>query len=312
MATYLVTGGCGFIGSHLCESLIQQGHQVNVIDNLSTGKLENLADSATLIIGDVRDKVLMQKLINEVDGCFHLAAIASVERSNNEWLETHSTNQTATVTILEACAKTERKVPVVYASSAAVYGDNASIPLNESSQVRPLSAYGVDKLACELQAKVAGIIHKIPTMGFRFFNVFGERQDPNSPYSGVISIFSKRIENHQGLVLFGDGSQIRDFVYVKDVVKFLIAGMSKVQCSAPVFNICTGKPCSIKSLAETLFSVVGYDVGLVYRPKRTGDIQVSLGDVSRLTHYFGMKPDYDLGLGLIEMMQPTYKKIVNG
>ncbi|MBJ7538245.1 NAD-dependent epimerase/dehydratase family protein [Marinomonas transparens] len=303
MATYLVTGGCGFIGSHLCESLIEQGHKVMVLDNLSTGKQENLADGATLFIGDIRDQELVKTLMQEVDGCFHLAAIASVERSNKEWLETHTINQSGMVTILDICAHLPKTIPVVYASSAAVYGDNASIPLTENSQVRPLTAYGVDKLACELQARVGGMIHKVPTMGFRFFNVFGERQDPSSPYSGVISIFADRIMQHQDLVLYGDGSQVRDFVYVKDVVKYLILGMKKAKCNAPVFNICTGKPCSIKNLAETLFSVVGYDVALTYKPKRTGDIQISLGDPNKLLRFFGMKPDYDLGIGLMEMLK---------
>ncbi|WCN08093.1 NAD-dependent epimerase/dehydratase family protein [Marinomonas mediterranea] len=301
MANYLVTGGCGFIGSHLCEALLEQGHEVDVLDNLSTGKRENLPSGAKLFVGDIRDTQLLKTLMHGIDGCFHLAAVASVEKSNQQWAETHTVNQTGTVNILECSARLDRKVPVVYASSAAVYGDNASTPLTEHSEQRPLSAYGVDKLSCELQAKVAGMIHKVPTMGFRFFNVFGERQDPSSPYSGVISIFANRVANHESITINGDGSQVRDFVYVKDVVRYLVAGMTKTKCSAPVFNICTGKPCSIKALAETIFTVAGYQVDVSFGPKRKGDIHSSLGDPNNLIRYFGFKPDYDLGLGLLEM-----------
>ncbi len=303
MTTFLVTGGCGFIGSHLCEALIEDNHNVIVLDNLTTGKRENLAHGAELYVGDIRDEELVNDLVDRVDGCFHLAAIASVERSNKEWLETHTVNQSGMVTILDACIRLNKKIPIVYASSAAVYGDNASTPLTEESLTRPLTAYGVDKLSCELQARVAGIIHKVPTMGFRFFNVFGERQDPSSPYSGVISIFAERLTNHQELVLFGDGSQIRDFVYVKDVVKYLRLGMINVQLSAPVFNICTGKPCSIKDLAETLFSVMGYRVDMHYQTKRRGDIHTSLGSPNKLFQFFGTKLDYDLGIGLMRLME---------
>ncbi|TDP01061.1 NAD-dependent epimerase/dehydratase family protein [Marinomonas balearica] len=305
MANYLVTGGCGFIGSHLCEALLEQGHDVDVLDNLSTGKKENLPTGVKLFVGDIRDTKLLKTLMHGIDGCFHLAAIASVEKSNLEWAETHSVNQTGTVNILECSARLDHCVPVVYASSAAVYGDNASTPLKEHSEQRPLSAYGVDKLSCEFQAKVAGVIHKVPTIGFRFFNVFGERQDPSSPYSGVISIFANRVAHHESITINGDGSQVRDFVYVKDVIRYLVAGMGKAKCSAPVFNICTGKPCSIKALAETIFSVSGYQVGISYGPKRQGDIHSSLGDPNNLIRYFGFKPDYDLGLGLLEMNNQT-------
>lgn len=302
MAKYLVTGGCGFIGSHLCDALIEQGHDVLVLDNLSTGKTSNLHPQAQLFVGDINNLGLLNMLMAQVNGCFHLAAVASVVRSNEAWGETHSINQGGTVNIFESSAQLSLPVPVVYASSAAVYGDNATMPLTEESKVHPLTAYGVDKLACELQAQVAGRIHKVPTLGFRFFNVFGERQDPNSPYSGVISIFTDRIKHHQGITIFGDGSQIRDFVYVKDVVTYLIKGMEQVSVRAPVFNVCTGRPSSIKGLAQTLFSIVGYEVDITFSGKKAGDIQVSLGDPQQLIRQFNQRARYDLGSGLMEMI----------
>ncbi|OPX55075.1 UDP-glucose 4-epimerase [Oceanospirillum multiglobuliferum] len=306
MAKYLVTGGCGFIGSHLCDALIHQGHDVLVLDNLSTGKLENLNPSAQLYVGDINDKMLTKMLMSQVVGCFHLAAIASVVRSNEAWGETHMTNQSGTINLFETSAGLVKPVPVIYASSAAVYGDNAAMPLTERSVVRPLTAYGVDKLACELQAQVAGRIHKVPTLGFRFFNVFGPRQDPSSPYSGVISIFSNRVAQHQNITIYGDGSQIRDFVYVQDVVRFLLLGMQQADIKAPVFNICTGKASSIKGLAQTLFSILGYEVEIIYAAKKAGDIQHSLGDPSRLVQQFQSCAEYDLGQGLLEMLQSSH------
>lgn len=304
MAKYLVTGGCGFIGSHLCDLLIDNGHEVVVLDNLSTGKTSNLNEKAQLFVGDINDKSLVNMLMEQVDGCFHLAAVASVVRSNEAWAETHATNQSGTIIIMEAASQRPKKVPVVYASSAAVYGDNAAMPLNEKSQVRPLTAYGVDKLGCELQAQVAGRIHNVPTMGFRFFNVFGERQDASSPYSGVISIFADRIQQKKGITIYGDGSQIRDFVYVKDVIQYLLLGMRHVSVRAPVFNVCTGRSSSIKGLANTLFSIMGYDVEITYAAKKAGDIQVSLGDPEALVHQFNYQPQHDLCSGLMDMLYP--------
>lgn len=302
MAKYLVTGGCGFIGSHLCDALINEGHEVIVLDNLSTGKIDNLNPKAQLHVGDINDKGLTHALMSQVAGCFHLAAIASVVRSNEAWSETHATNQSGTVNLFETSAGLEHPIPVVYASSAAVYGDNAAMPLTERSVVRPLTAYGVDKLACELQAQVAGRIHRVPTLGFRFFNVFGPRQDPSSPYSGVISIFTDKVAQHQAITIYGDGSQIRDFVYVKDVVRFLLLGMQQASVNAPVLNICTGRSSSIKGLAQTVFSIVGYEVEIVYAAKKAGDIQHSLGDPSRLIEQFQTRAQYDLAQGLFEML----------
>ena len=195
MALYLITGGCGFIGSHLAEDLLAQGHSVRVIDNLSTGKISNLPASRVptdceLVIGDITDKARLEQCFDGVDYCFHLAAIASVQLSNEDWAGTHQVNLTGSINVFDAARM--RQVPVVYASSAAVYGDNAESPLTESAVLRPLTAYGADKLGSELHARVASFVHSVPTTGLRFFNVYGPRQDSSSPYSGVISIFAEK------------------------------------------------------------------------------------------------------------------------
>ena len=196
MSRYLVTGGAGFIGSHLCDALIARGDSVRVLDDLSTGHRANLPAGCRIDRGRHRrsgDGVCGRP--KAIDGCFHLAAIASVERGIKDWLGTHRANLTGAITIFDAIRRHGTKVPVVYASSAAVYGDCQTIPIQETAERRPLSAYGADKYGCELHAITATHVHGIPTVGLRFFNIYGPRQDPKSPYSGVISIFCERIRN---------------------------------------------------------------------------------------------------------------------
>ena len=280
MATYLITGGCGFIGSHLAETLLAQGHKIRIIDNLSTGKLDNLPASSLpaqcdIVIGDVSQKNILSQCFEGVDYCFHLAAIASVQLSNEDWAGTHQVNQTGSINVFDAAR--ENRVPVVYASSAAVYGDNAETPLKESAVLRPLTAYGADKLGTELHARVASFVHSVPTTGLRFFNVYGPRQDSSSPYSGVISIFAEKIARQEPLSIYGGGEQVRDFIYVKDVVNFLLAAMDNISTTPRVFNVCTGRSTTINQLAKTIMSVSGKRVGMHYLPSRKGDIRVSVG-----------------------------------
>src|SRR5580658_5449763 len=212
--TYLVTGGAGFIGSHLCDALVADGHAVRVLDDLSTGKRANLPAGAELIEGDIADPAAVRQAVAGVDACFHLAAIASVARGVDDWLGTHRANLTGTITLFDELRRQPRPVPVVYASSAAIYGDCADLPIKESATKHPLSAYGADKYGCELHARVASHVHGVPTVGLRFFNVYGPRQDPRSPYSGVISIFCERLAAGRSVTVDGDGLQSRDFVYV--------------------------------------------------------------------------------------------------
>ena len=276
MSLWLVTGGCGFIGSHLCAALVAAGQRVRVLDNLSTGRRENLVPGARLMVGDVGDPALLERAMDGVAGCFHLAAIASVERGVREWRETHRVNLSAFVALLDA-SRAVGGIPVVYASSAAVYGSNDALPLAETADTRPLSGYGADKLGCELEARVAGTVHGIPTLGLRFFNVYGARQDPASPYSGVISIFADRLLRGDPLTVFGDGLQTRDFVHVSAVVAALRAGMARADTAAPVFNVCTGRSTTVLELARTLAEACHTVPVIRHAAGRAGEVRHSLG-----------------------------------
>lgn len=306
MATYLVTGGCGFIGSHLAVALRAQGNRVRVLDDLSTGSTANLAPGATLLRGDVADPATVRDAMAGVDGCFHLAAIASVERGVQDWFATHRTNLSGTVAVLEAARPSGppggRGVPVVYASSAAVYGDHAVLPLDEDMPTRPLSAYGADKLGCEQHARVAGVVHSIPTMGLRFFNVFGPRQDPRSPYSGVISIFCDRLARGEPVEVFGDGGQTRDFICVTDVVAALLAAMRSATPTAPVVNVCTGRPTSVRDLAGVVARLCRTSCEVRLQPARRGDIRHSRGSPVRAQAMLNLQPPIELEQGLAEVV----------
>lgn len=295
MALYLVTGGAGFIGSHLVDALLSDGHNVRIIDNFSTGKLDNIDPRAEVIAGDVSDDTILRRAFSDIVGVFHLAAIASVQRANLAWVSTHRANLTTTIQVFDAAK--EKRIPVVYASSAAVYGDCASDPLSEDALVAPISAYGADKLGCELHARVAGIVHGIPTVGFRLFNVFGPRQDSASPYSGVISIFCAAAQRGEALRVFGDGSQERDFIYVADVVAALRLGMTITSSQAPVFNLGTGRPVKILELANTIRSLTGSSAEPIFCNRRLGDIHRSKADIRRIVS-LGWTPRTGLEAGV--------------
>jgi UDP-glucose 4-epimerase len=302
MPTYLVTGGAGFIGSHLCDALVHRGDTVRVLDDLSTGSRDNLPRGVPLIEADVADPDAMRAAIDGVDGAFHLAAIASVARGVTDWLGTHRANLTGTITLFDAIRRRGVHVPVVYASSAAVYGDCATVPINEDAERRPLSAYGADKYACELHARVASHVHGIPATGLRFFNVYGPRQDPRSPYSGVISIFCERIIRGAPIDIFGDGGQTRDFVFVADVVAALVAAMGSALPGAPVFNVCTGTPTSVLELARTIATLAGTAPELRHLAPRAGEIRYSTGTPDRARTAFGLGEPVPLRLGLREVL----------
>ncbi|MBU8536733.1 NAD-dependent epimerase/dehydratase family protein [Falsiroseomonas tokyonensis] len=300
MALLLVTGGCGFIGSHLTAALLARGDRVRVLDDLSTGSRANLAPGATLVVGKVEDPETVRAAMEGVDGCFHLAAIASVARCTEAWLETHRVNLSATIAVLDAAraAFGRAAIPVAYASSAAIYGMPEFCPLDEDAPARPLSAYGADKLGCELHARVAGQVHGVPTIGLRFFNVYGPRQDPRSPYSGVISIFCERLNRGLPLAIHGDGRQTRDFVFVADVVAALLAALPMAETGAPVFNVCTGQPSSLLDLSAAIGRACGQEPRLEHQPARLGDIRHSVGSVLRARQALGLKPPVPLEEGL--------------
>ena len=298
MSTFLVTGGAGFIGSHLCDALVARGDCVRVLDNLSTGHRSNLPACVPLIEGDVADPAVVCQALDGADGCFHLAAIASVEKGVTDWLGTHRANITGAITVFDAIRRQGSRIPVVYASSAAVYGDAATVPIAETELCVPLSAYGADKYACELHARVASHVHGIPAVGLRFFNVYGPRQDPKSPYSGVISIFCERIAAGLPISIFGDGQQTRDFVYVSDVVAALLAGMGLRPADSPVFNVCTGVPTSVEALARLIADLAGKNLRAETKPPRAGEIRHSLGVPALADSVLGLSGRVPLRTGL--------------
>jgi UDP-glucose 4-epimerase len=302
MTRFLVTGGAGLIGSHLCEALLARGDTVRVLDDLSTGKRENLPDEVEFINGDITEPALMRDAVKNVAGCFHLAAIASVERGVTDWLGSHRVNLTGTITLFDAVRRLPAKIPVIYASSAAVYGDATVSPITEDTERRPLSAYGADKYAGELHARVACHAHGIPTVGLRFFNVYGPRQDPRSPYSGVISIFCEKLRHGLPLDIFGDGGQTRDFIYVGDAVAALLAAMQHQPPGAQAFNVCSGLPTTILDLARTIAELCSTPLEVRYAPARVGDIRHSLGSPERARDALGLGEPVALRSGLISVL----------
>lgn len=302
MADYLITGGCGFIGSHLADAILARGDGVAVLDNLSSGRRENLAPGARLVEGDVADPDAVARAIDGCVGVFHLAGVASVAWCNEHWRAGHLTNQTGSVTVFEAAARAGR-IPVVYTSSAAIYGDAGDGPASEGHPPEPLTAYGADKLGSELHGRIAWSVHGVPTVGLRPFNVYGPRQDPSSAYSGVISIFHDRLGRGLPVTVFGDGMQSRDFVFVADAVRFLLAGMDHaLRAAGQVFNICTGRSTTLIELIAILARLHGLETEVVHAASRIGDIRKSLGDPSRAKAVLGVTADVQLEAGLARLM----------
>lgn len=298
--TVLVTGGAGFIGSHLCDALLRAGRRVRVLDDLSSGCRSNLSGDVELIEGDVADRATVTRALDGVAACCHLAAIASVERGVRDWPGTHRVNLTGTVVLLDAVRA--RPVPVVYASSAAVYGDCQELPLAEDAAKRPLSAYGADKYGCELHAAVASRVHAVPTTGLRFFNVYGPRQDPRSPYSGVISIFCDRLARGAPVEIYGDGGQTRDFIYVADVVQALLSALDRRVAEPDVFNVCSGNPASVLDVARTIADLAGIALEARFGPTRAGEIRHSVGSPARARAALGLSDTTPLPAGLAAVL----------
>ena len=306
MAVFLVTGGCGFIGSHLCEALLRRGDAVRILDDLSTGKVENVPPQAEIVRGDVADAATVAAAMEGVAGCFHLAAVASVERSIGDWLGTHRTNLTGAITVFDTARRAGRSgaIPVVYASSAAIYGDCADLPIREDAPAKPRSPYGADKLGCELHARVAAEAFGVPTVGLRLFNVYGPRQDPKSPYSGVISIFCDRLRHGRPIDIFGDGSQTRDFIFVADVAAAFLAAMDRPAPAPAVYNICSGTATSVLELARSIGEVCGRRPEMRFRPPRSGEIAHSRGDGTLAHDRLGLKTPVELRFGLAATLPP--------
>jgi UDP-glucose 4-epimerase len=296
----LVTGGAGFIGSHLTQRLLSAGDQVRILDNLSTGKRENLPRDQAIefVEGDIRDVGLVGRCVEKVDAVVHLAAVASVQASIDDPVGTHQVNFDGTLNLLEAARRTGTR-RFLYACSAAVYGDTASIPVAEDSRPNPLSPYAVDKLAGEYYLLHYHRKYDLAATSFRFFNIYGPRQDPSSPYSGVISIFVDRLQRQQPVTIFGDGEQTRDFVYVGDLAELLTRAVHGVEGVGGVLNVGTGRRHSLLQLLDHLEKLSGGKIERRHEAPRLGDIQHSCADVSRLKRAYGNAPStaFDVGLG---------------
>lgn len=278
MGYFLVTGGCGFIGSNLVKSLLADGHSVRILDDLSTGSMFSLPKKVDLIVGSVTDIATVADAIQGVDGCYHLAAISSIERSTLDRIGTHTVNLTGTVNILQqAHLAANNPIPVVYASSAAVYGNEGRIPGSEDVSPTPISAYGADKLGCELHARVASKLHNVPTFGLRLFNVYGPNQNSTFSSSGVISIFLRNMLHGNPITIYGDGNQIRDFIYVDDAIKFLRRAMEYADTRAIVTNACTGYGRTIRELVEVLSTTTNIKPICHWRAPKQDEILSSVG-----------------------------------
>ena len=288
---FLVTGGAGFIGSHISDRLLADGHRVRILDNFSTGKQENIPDAADVevIEGDVGNYDTVRTAMEQVDIVYHEAAIASVAETVGNPLASERVNYRGTLNILEAARHVGVK-RVMLACSAAVYGDLPELPKQESMPVKPLSPYAVDKLASEQACQMYTHLYGLETVSLRYFNVFGPRQDPSSPYSGVISIFSDILGQGKQPTIYGDGEQTRDFVYVSDVVEANIKAATAPAAAGKAINIATGGKLSINELLKTIADLKGQPFEPPYKPGRQGDIRHSRADISAAREYLDWQP----------------------
>jgi UDP-glucose 4-epimerase len=301
---YLVTGGAGFIGSHISDRLLADGHRVRILDNFSTGKHENIpvAEYVEVIEGDVGNYDTVRASMEQVDIVFHEAAIASVPETVGNPLASERVNYRGTLNILEA-ARHAGVQRVMIACSAAVYGDLPELPKQEDMAVKPLSPYAVDKLASEQACQMYTYLYGLETVSLRYFNVFGPRQDPSSPYSGVISIFSDYLNQGKQPTIYGDGEQTRDFVYVSDVVEANIRAASAPSAAGKAINIATGGKLSINELLKAICTLKGQPFEPQYKPGRQGDIRHSRADIRAAREYLDWQPEVGFEDGLRKLFE---------
>ncbi|MES2792338.1 MAG: SDR family oxidoreductase [Planctomycetota bacterium] len=300
MAKYLVTGGAGFIGSHIAERLVSQGETVRVLDNLSTGSLDNLAhlgDRVEFVQGDLQDLERVARAVEGVEVVFHQGALASVPRSIALPLDTHHACVTGTVTLLDACRKAGVR-RVVYAGSSSAYGNSPIMPKTETQLPAPLSPYAAAKLAGELYLEAFAASYSLETVRIRYFNVFGPRQDPNSPYSAVIPLFVDALLSNRQPTIYGDGEQSRDFTYVANVVSANLLAAHAEGVSGKVYNVACGGSITLLELLKEICTFLGKPYAPQFGPERVGDVKHSWADIHRAQEDLGYKVEIDLKEGL--------------
>jgi UDP-glucose 4-epimerase len=297
MANYLVTGGAGFIGSHLSEALVARGHLVRVVDDFSTGYQRNLRQGVELVEGNLADAGVAAKAVAGMDYVLHQAAIPSVPRSVERPVESHRANVDATLEVLIA-ARDARVKRVVFAGSSSVYGDQPILPKTEEMPTNPLSPYALQKLMSEQYGQMFTRLYGLETVTTRYFNVFGPRQDPGSPYSGVISLFIKSLAEGSRPVIYGDGSQTRDFTFVTNVVDGVIRAAETPGVGGQVFNVATSSRVSLTELLAALKKIFGSTVEPIFKEARAGDVHDSQADIGKAERLLGYRPVVGLEEGL--------------
>jgi nucleoside-diphosphate-sugar epimerase len=298
MERYLVTGGAGFIGSHLVETLLDHGHFVRVLDNFDTGNPQNLPQKPNLevIKGSVTNREQVRSAMKGIDYVLHQAARASVPRSISDPIGTHQTNDTGTLYVLLAAKETGVK-RVIGASSSAIYGEDPTLPKEENMLPAPLSPYAVSKMALEQYASAFHTAYKLPTVCLRYFNIYGPRQNPDLQYAAVIPIFIRNMLRNHPCSIYGDGEQTRDFVFVADCVRANLLAC-KAEATGRVYNIARSEQTSVNQLFTLLSEIIGFRIPPVREPARAGDIKHSYADGRRAAQELGFRPQIDLREGL--------------
>lgn len=311
MRRFLVTGGAGFIGSHIVEALVKRGDRVRVLDNLSTGRLANLETvlpQIEFVEGDVVDPHVVARAVEGVDCIFHEAAIASVPLSIERPLESHAACVTGTLCLLDAARRAGVR-RLVYAASSSAYGDRPTSAKRETDLPDPLSPYGAAKLAAEMYCHAFTACYGFETVALRYFNVFGPRQDPESAYSAVIPLFMTAVLAGRPLTIYGDGRQSRDFTYVSDIVEGNLLAADAPGVAGQVFNIASGRSTSLLELIAALNELLDTNVQPSHEPGRPGDVRDSMADITQARLHLGYEPRVEFDEGLARSI-PFYRKLV--
>jgi UDP-glucose 4-epimerase len=299
VARYLVTGGAGFIGSHLAEELLRRGQAVRVVDSLITGKRRNLEplNGVEFVEGDLADLSIAVAAVKGMDYVLHQAAIPSVPRSVKDPVTSNHANIDASLNVLVAARDAGVK-RVVYAGSSSAYGDTPTLPKREDMPTNPLSPYALQKLVAEQYCQMFTRLYGLETVTIRYFNVFGPRQDPGSPYSGVISLFSTALLEGRQPLIYGDGEQTRDFTYIANVVDGVLRACAAADAPGEVINVATGGRVSLNELLRTMNRIVGTNIEAIYKDPREGDVRDSQADISKARRLLGYTPLVSLEDGL--------------